>query len=119
MKVTEKQYADQTESLSKNKSAKKSAAGQAPSKAVGTFQPKDTSDVEVSSAKVNLSDRALDMKKIKDQINSSPDVDEAKVAKYKSMLAKGEYKVDSRAVADKMVDEHLRSEFFAATNKDE
>jgi negative regulator of flagellin synthesis FlgM len=58
------------------------------------------------------------MKKIRAAVDATPDVDEAKVAKYKSMLAKGEYKVDSKAVADKMVDEHAYNDFFGTNTED-
>ena len=67
---------------------------------------------ETSSAKVKLSERAQEMKKIKEAVHNTPDVDEAKVAKFKSMLAKGEYKVDAEKVADKMVEEHAYNKFF-------
>ncbi len=65
------------------------------------------------SAKVQLSERVQDMKKIREQINKTPDVDEAKVAKYKALIAKGEYKPDAKKVADKMVDEHAYSALFS------
>ena len=58
-----------------------------------------------SSARINLSERAQDMKRITDIAKSIPDVDEAKVAKYQKLIDSGEYKVDAEAVADKMVDE--------------
>jgi negative regulator of flagellin synthesis FlgM len=71
----------------------------------------------VTSAKVRLSDRAQDIKKIKEQVNSLPDVDESKVAKYKSMLAKGEYKIQPDKVAEKMVNEHAYNAFFDTDDK--
>lgn len=68
-----------------------------------------------SSAKVDFSTRAKEIKKAKDIATSTPDIDEAKVAKYQSMIDKGEYKVDAKAVADRMVDEHLST--FGADNE--
>ena len=35
------------------------------------------------------------------------DVDEAKIAKLQKLIDEGKYKVDAKAIADKMVDEHL------------
>ncbi len=67
---------------------------------------------EFSSAKVNLSERAQDMKKVRAAMDSTPDVDEAKVAKFKSLINSGNYKVDSGAVADKMVNEHAYNDFL-------
>jgi negative regulator of flagellin synthesis FlgM len=62
-----------------------------------------------AATKVELSSRAQDVKKIKELATSAPDVDSAKVEKFKRMIADGSYKVDAKAVADRMVDEHLMS----------
>ncbi len=116
MKVSDKVFSEQAEGLTKSKSAgKKTGMHQSPAAADKTISDSDNMD----SAKVKLSDRAQDMRKIKDTISSTPDVDEAKVAKYKSMLAKGDYKIDSKAIADKMIDEHVKSDFFSSAFKDE
>jgi len=61
------------------------------------------------ATKVELSTRAQDIKKIKELAKDSPDVDMDKVEKFKKLIAEGKYKVDSKAVADRMVDEHLMS----------
>ena len=59
------------------------------------------------STKVELSPKAQEAKRIKELAMAAPDVDEAKVAKFRDMIDKGTYKVDAKAIADKMVDEHL------------
>lgn len=64
-------------------------------------------DETKSATRVDVSERALQAKKIKDIAMATPDVDAEKVAKYKKMINDGTYKVDSKAVADRMVDEHL------------
>ncbi len=61
----------------------------------------------VGSTRVDVSQRGLDAKRIKDLAMAVPDVDEMKVAKYQKLIDEGKYEVDSRAVADRMVDEHL------------
>lgn len=61
------------------------------------------------SSKVELSTRAKDIQKIKDLASSSPEVDQAKVDKFQKLIDSGKYKVDSKAIADKLVDEHLFS----------
>lgn len=61
------------------------------------------------SSKVELSARAKDIQKIKDLALSAPDVDQAKVDKFQKLIDAGKYKVDAKAIADKMVDEHLFS----------
>ena len=59
------------------------------------------------ATKVNLSDRALEAKKIKELALAAPDVDQAKVEKFRKLIDEGKYKVDAKAVADRMVDEEL------------
>lgn len=60
------------------------------------------------AADVTLSERAQDAKKAKEIAkNSSPDIDEAKVAKFQKLIDSGNYKVDAKKVADKLVDENL------------
>ena len=59
------------------------------------------------SAKVQLSSRAQDIKKSREIAMNTPDVDEAKVAKFQKLIDNGNYKVDAKAVADRLVDEHL------------
>jgi len=81
--------------------------------------PKDVAlgaEARQSSAKVELSDRAQEMKKIKELATKAPDVDAEKVKRFQELIDKGQYKVDSKKVADKMVDEHL---LHAAANGDD
>jgi negative regulator of flagellin synthesis FlgM len=60
------------------------------------------------SAKVDVSERAQDIKKsIELASKGINDVDEEKVAKFQRLIDSGQYKVDARKIADKMVDEHL------------
>lgn len=60
------------------------------------------------ATKVDLSPRAMEAKKIKEIAMSAPDVDEAKVEKFRKMIDEGTYKVDAKSIADKMVDEELQ-----------
>lgn len=62
------------------------------------------------SSRVDVSPRAQEAKRIKELAMSTPDVDEAKVAKFRQLIDEGKYKVDSKAVADRLVDEHLATE---------
>ncbi|MBC7421625.1 MAG: flagellar biosynthesis anti-sigma factor FlgM [Bdellovibrio sp.] len=63
----------------------------------------------IDATKVNLSARAQDLQQIKDLANSVPDVDQAKVDKFQKLIDAGKYKVDSKAVADRLVDEQMFS----------
>lgn len=59
------------------------------------------------SVKVDFSELASDIKKVKDMVNADS-VDEAKVAHFQSLIDSGRYKVDAGAVADRLLDEHLK-----------
>lgn len=59
-----------------------------------------------TTAQVNLSEKAQAMQKARD-IATSDTVDEAKVARLQKLIDEGKYAVDARAVADRLVDEHL------------
>lgn len=61
----------------------------------------------LSAARVDLSPRAQEMKRIKEVALSAPDVNMDKVAKFQKLIDEGKYKVNADSVADRMVDEHL------------
>ncbi|MDZ4678209.1 MAG: flagellar biosynthesis anti-sigma factor FlgM [Oligoflexia bacterium] len=111
MKVTDKTSIDQLDGTAKAQGSKRKGAASS-AQQTGNVSSSD----QLASAKVKLSERAQDMKKVKDVVNSVPDVDEAKVAKFKAMIAKGEYKPDSAKTADKMVDEHAYNDFLTKTD---
>ncbi len=61
------------------------------------------------ASKVDISERSQDIRQIKELAKASPDIDQAKVDKFRRLIDEGKYKVDAKAVADKMVDEQLLS----------
>ncbi len=61
--------------------------------------------------KVAISGRGKEIARVMDAANSSPEIDEAKVARFKAAIQNGSYKVDADKVADRMVDEHLATMF--------
>lgn len=81
-------------------------AGNRPASAKNT----DTSDVGTAARdSVQLSSNALQMQNLAEQLASSPDIaDSAKVAQIREAIADGSYNVDSRQVADKMLDFEAR-----------
>ena len=99
VKVTSENI-DQAQAMTKSKSAKKTTAPSASASA------QKTEGVNNASASVHLSERVQDMKKIRETVDQIPDVNEAKVARLKAMIASGEYKPDAKKIADKMVDEY-------------
>jgi len=56
-----------------------------------------------------ISSKARELASAKAVATSAPDVREAKIAELKERIAAGKYNVDPKAVADRMVDEHLSS----------
>lgn len=59
------------------------------------------------SVKVDLSARAKDIQRAKEVAMASPEVDQAKVDKFQKLIDEGKYKIDAKAIAEKMVQEHL------------
>lgn len=59
------------------------------------------------ASRVNLSQRSQDMKRIKELATKAPEVDAEKVSRLQKLIDEGKYKIDSKAIADKMVDEQL------------
>ncbi len=61
------------------------------------------------SVKAEISSRGKEMARAKEVANSAPDIREEKVAELKRRIAAGKYNVSPEAIADKMVDEHLKT----------
>ena len=57
--------------------------------------------------KVSISQKASDIKKIRAIIQKSPDVRSDKVARLKKKIADGDYAVNGKDIADKMIREFL------------
>ncbi len=85
------------------KAAKTNAEG-----AAGAKKKSLASEAFGTSARVDVSQRGQDIKKAKELATpKDSDIDEAKVARLQALIDKGEYKVDAKKVADKLVDEQL------------
>ena len=59
-----------------------------------------------STDRLDVSKHAQQMKQAK-EIASDQSIDEAKVARLQKLIDEGKYNVDSAAIADRLVDEHL------------
>lgn len=73
----------------------------------GDVKAKETALSDLGAAKVEVSERAKEMNRIKELAQAAPDVDEEKVARLQKLIDDGKYKVDAKDIADRMVDEHL------------
>lgn len=59
------------------------------------------------AARVDVSQRAQDMKKIKELTMAAPQDNTEKIARLQKLIDDGNYKVDTEAVADRMVDDYM------------
>lgn len=109
MKITHNKVGQNLNTSDSSKSAKAEKAGDASSAKKSSTASSSDAAASSQATKVELSPKAQDIKKIKELAMNSPDVDANKVEKFKRMIADGSYKVDAKAVADRMVDEHLMS----------
>ena len=60
------------------------------------------------SANTEISSKAKDMAKAKQIATDTPDVREAKIAELKERIQNKKYNVGADAIADKLVDDHIR-----------
>lgn len=105
MKVTQNPLPN-TSGLESTKATDKAAAAKAAEEA-----RKAKSSQTTGGAAVDISDQAHLMKQARDIVYASPDIRADRVSDLKRRIKDGSYKVDANAVADKLVDEHLASNF--------
>jgi negative regulator of flagellin synthesis FlgM len=102
-----------------DKSKEKSAVD-ALSKDVKANSAKDVKELATSgkndAVKVDLSERSQDIRQAKEMAMATPDINMEKVEKFRKLIDEGNYKVDAKAVADRMVSESLMS--LGQTNND-
>lgn len=77
-------------------------------KSAAKKQPSGTS-IDAESANANISAKGKEFARAKAIATDTPDVREEKIAELKKRIAAGRYKVDSDAVADRMVDDHMKT----------
>ena len=61
-----------------------------------------------TDANTEISAKGKDFAKAKAVASAAPDVREEKIAELKKRIAAGKYHVDADAVADRMMDEHIK-----------
>lgn len=59
-----------------------------------------------TGARAEISARAREFSKAKEVAASAPDIREEKIADLKRRIASGQYKIDSDAIADRMIQDH-------------
>lgn len=106
MKVTQNPLPQSStlENTRATEKAQKARAAEAPSTNVTQRSGQPDADVTIS-------DGAQLLRQAREAVYASPDIQHDKVAELKRRIQSGTYQVDSKAVADKLVDEHLASNF--------
>jgi negative regulator of flagellin synthesis FlgM len=89
--------------------AKRTGKAQATLKKEDAAKAAAASSPAVAGGTPEISARAKEMARAKAVADGAPDTREAKIAELKKRIAEGSYKVDAKAVADRMVDDHLSS----------
>lgn len=74
-------------------------------------QTSSVSSAASSGSQVEISDKARMLQKANEMVRQMPDIRADRVAELKKKIGDGSYKVDSASVADRLVDEHLLSDF--------
>lgn len=90
--------------------AKKAETVQAAKSAVNAYAKAAQPSAKQEAANVQISPRAREMNLARQVVESTPDVREDKVAKFKSMIERGEYKPDAGKIADGILAEAIRDE---------
>lgn len=75
----------------------------------GSEKTGDAHGTSSGAVKAEVSDRAREMAQARQIATDAPETREERIAALKARIQSGDYKVDSKAVADRMVDDHLRS----------
>jgi flagellar biosynthesis anti-sigma factor FlgM len=86
------------------KGARKTGSAKETDHATGSSESRGAS----GAVKAEVSDRAREMATARAAASDAPDVREEKIAELKARIAAGKYKVDPAAVADRLVDDHVR-----------
>jgi negative regulator of flagellin synthesis FlgM len=61
-----------------------------------------------AGAKLEISEKGKEFAKVKAAAVEAPEVREEKIAALRKKIAEGSYKPNNEAIADRMVDEHLK-----------
>ncbi|MGE0615859.1 MAG: flagellar biosynthesis anti-sigma factor FlgM [Bacteriovoracia bacterium] len=106
MKVTNN-HAANVQSSEANRA--KGAAEAAKAKSASSAEKLTSSKIDSGSAQTEISSRAKEMALAKEVASNAADVREDKIAELKRRIANKEYNVKPEAIADRMVDEHLKT----------
>ncbi|MEY3901391.1 MAG: hypothetical protein RL189_697 [Pseudomonadota bacterium] len=89
---------------------KKAEGAQATKSVANAYAKAAQPAAQQAAANVQISPRARELNLARQVVESTPDVREDKVAKFKAMIERGEYKPDAGKIADGILSEAIRDE---------
>lgn len=106
MKIHQNPY---SKAATEQSSAQAKKAGRAERAAKAKSNQSDASAAAqvASGVKTEVSSRAKEMVQARGIAQSTPDIREDRVAELKARIENGEYRVNSDAVADRLIQEHM------------
>ncbi len=107
MKITHNKVGQNLNTNDSAKTDKAEKAGAAKGAGIGDAKAAALSNADLGASKVDVSPRAQQMKKAKEIANSTPDINEEKVARLQKLIDDGKYNVSAKDIADRMVDEEI------------
>lgn len=105
MKITHNKVGQNLDTRNSAAAEKTDAAKQTRSSGNAKASVLDSTDL--GATKVDVSERAQQMKKAKEIATSAPDINEDKVSRLQKLIDEGKYKVGAKDIADRMVDDEL------------
>lgn len=90
--------------------ANKAEGVQATKMAANAYAKAAQPQAQQAAANVQISPRARELNLARQIVDTTPDVREDKVAKFKAMIERGEYKPDASKIADGILSEAIRDE---------
>lgn len=95
---------------SDSKKADRAAGSVAAKTAAAAYAKAPAAPIAAEAANVQISQRAREMNQMRKIVDETPDVREDKIAHFKDLIAKGQYKPDSGKIADGLLNEAIREE---------
>lgn len=75
----------------------------------GSRRSNKSAEIDTKGTKTEISPRAREFAQAKDVASKAPDVREDRVEELKQRIAEGKYNIDSKSIAERMVDEHMKT----------
>ena len=98
---------DSGSKVQKYQSNTKPAVEHSKERAAQPVDQKDTAKTGSSADNVQLSERSLEIVRVKEAVASAPEIRQDKVDELKARLADGTYEAEAEEIADRLIKAHL------------